>query len=184
MLITLAILLFIFALVCCALTLMNLPGNWLMLLAAGAYWLWAPDQTDARLAIHGGIVLALLALACLGELLELLAGALGAKKGGGSKRGAVLAVIGSFVGSIIGGLVGVPFLPTVIGTVIAIVLFAGLGATGGAMVGEAWKGRSFDESWKVGKSAFWGRLLGTAAKIMVAFAMVTVLTLALLTKIA
>ncbi len=175
----LAILLVLFALACCCLTLINMPGNWVMLAGAGAYWLWAPVDSESRLFLHTGVMIALLVLASIGEILELLAGALGAKRGGGSRRGAVLAIIGSFIGSLVGGFVGLPFLPTLVGAVVSIVLFAGIGATAGAMLGEKWKGRSLGESWQVGKGAFWGRLLGTVAKIMIAGAMSTTLTLSL-----
>jgi uncharacterized protein len=52
--------------------------------------------------------------------------------------------------------------------------FAGMGATLGAMLGEFWKGRSLDHSWTVGQAAFWGRLLGTLAKVVIGALMVGV----------
>ena len=45
------------------------------------------------------------------------------------------------------------------------------------MLGEAWKGRSLGQSWQIGQGAFWGRLLGTLAKVTVASAMVIATTL-------
>lgn len=65
---------------------------------------------------------------------------------------------------------------------IAIVLFAAVGATCGAMVGESWKGRTAEDSWEVGKAAFWGRLLGTMAKIGTACVIVAVTGLALVLR--
>ena len=118
------------------------------------------------------VVAVILGLALLGELLEFPASAMGAVKGGGSKRGAALALGGSVVGGMVGLAVGVPI--PLVGSLVAAVLFGGLGALLGAMVGETWKGRDLDQSWRVGKSAFWGRLLGTLAKTMVGSVMVVV----------
>ena len=59
------------------------------------------------------------------------------------------------------------------------VLFAGLGAFGGAVIGEQWKGRTFDESVKVGHAAFLGRLLGTVGKIMIGAVMIALIVAAL-----
>jgi uncharacterized protein YqgC (DUF456 family) len=97
---------------------------------------------------------------------------MGAARLGGSKRGAVLAIAGSMLGAILGAFIGVPI--PVIGSIVAVILFASLGALGGAMLGETWKGRSLGESWKIGQGAFWGRMLGAVAKTAVASAMVVI----------
>lgn len=145
------------------LTLIGMPGNWLMV-AAVALFAWLVPE-DSTLQIGWMPVAVLAALAAVGELLEFLAGALGVAKAGGSKRGAALALIGSVVGGVVGVVVGLPV--PLIGPILAAVVFAGLGAMVGAVLGEQWKGRGLDESWRVGKGAFWGRLLGTAAKIII-----------------
>jgi uncharacterized protein YqgC (DUF456 family) len=166
-----AILLLVVLLVGWVLTLFSMPGNWLMLLAAGVY-AWLLPETSAT-DVTWPWLAALLVLALLGEGCELLAGALGVHQGGGSKRGAVLAVGGSLVGAVVGGFLGSWVMP-VIGTMVGAVLIAAVGALGGAMLGEGWKGRTLGESWRVGQGAFWGRLLGTAAKLLVATTMVLV----------
>jgi uncharacterized protein YqgC (DUF456 family) len=166
-----AILLVLVLLVGWVLTLFSLPGNWLMVAASALYAWLVPEAWPTDIAWPWLVALALLAL--LGEACELLAGALGVRHGGGSKRGAMLAIAGSVAGAILGGFLGSWALP-VIGTVIGAVLVAALGALGGAMAGEAWKGRSLGESWRVGQGAFWGRLLGTAAKLLIATTMVLV----------
>lgn len=152
------------------LNLFGLPGNWLNLVVVACYaWLFPAGQ---RLSISGWIVGAVLLLAVLGEVLELVAGAAGAARVGASRRSAVLALAGSLAGSLLGAVIGLPI--PLIGSVVAIVLGAGLGAMGGAMLGERWKGRSLDTSWQVGQAAFWGRLLGTAGKLTAGAAIVAV----------
>ncbi|MBN2580301.1 MAG: DUF456 domain-containing protein [Pirellulales bacterium] len=158
------------------LTLVGLPGNWLMVAAVIVYALLIPQQSPAGLG--WGVVAALVVLAALGELLEFLAGALGAAKAGGSRRGAVLALAGSMVGGIVGLFVGLPI--PLVGSLLGAVLLAGAGAFIGAVVGEQWKGRSLDDSCRIGRAAFWGRLLGTAAKTAVGAAMVVTTIVALL----
>lgn len=143
--------------------LLGLPGNWLIVATAALYAGLMP--VDTRAAIGWPVVGAITGLAVLGELVELAASAAGVKKAGGSRRGAILALIGSVIGAIVGMVVGLPV--PVVGSLLGAVLFAGLGALLGAMLGESAKGRSLETSWKIGQAAFWGRLLGTFAKAIV-----------------
>jgi len=154
----------------------SLPANWLMLLAASLYVWLAPVEGSAAIGWWPTLV-ALAVLALMGEGLELLASALGVKVYGGSRRGAVLAMIGSLVGAVIGIFVGLPI--PYVGSILAALLFAGLGAMVGAVLGEQWAGRSPEESWKIGAAAFVGRLLGTAGKMAVGAAMIAVVVVAL-----
>jgi hypothetical protein len=80
-------------------------------------------------------------------------------------------------GGILGLFVGAP--APVIGSMLAAVLLAALGALAGAMMGEIWKGRPLSDSWTIGKAAFWGRLFGTLAKTTIGAVMVAVVTAAL-----
>jgi hypothetical protein len=114
----------------------------------------------------------LAALAVLGELVELAAGAMGVKKAGGSRRGAALAIAGSIVGSVVGIFVGLPI--PLVGSLVGAVLFGAGGALVGAMIGERWKGRDLDASFEIAKAAFFGRVLGTVAKMIVSSIMVFV----------
>ena len=140
---------------------LGIPGNWIMVLAAAGYAWLVPG--DVRVGIGWPVVAAAFVIALAGELAELLAGALGVKKAGGSRRGTILAIIGSIVGGIVGMFVGIPI--PIVGSLVAAVLFGATGALVGAMLGEHWKGRTFDESLNVGQAAFLGRLAGTMAKI-------------------
>ncbi len=156
-------------------TVLGMPGNWLMVLVVVGYVFVVPEEST--LAVGWPVAIAVGLLAAVGELLEFLAGAMGVAKAGGSKRGAVLAMVGSIVGGIAGLFIGIPI--PIVGSLIAALLFAGMGALAGAMLGEAWYGRDLDESWQVGKAAFWGRLLGTLAKSIVGAVMVVVVVVAL-----
>jgi hypothetical protein len=154
------------------LTLFSLPGNWVIVASAAVFaWLVPADGTSG-IGMSWTAVLALVGLAILGEIVEFAAGALGASRAGGSKRGAVLAMFGSMIGAVIGGIVGLPI--PVVGSVLAAILFAGCGALIGAMLGEWWKGRGLAQALEVGQGAFWGRLLGTLAKTTIATVMAAV----------
>src|SRR5947209_15568990 len=157
-------LLFILAvLVFWSLNLLGLPGNWLIVAATAFYfWLTSGPGSDGMRWTAVAIVTG---LAIFGEIVELGASASGVKRVGGSRRGAVLALIGSVVGAMTGVFVGVPI--PVIGSVVAALLFAGLGALLGAVLGEVTAGRSLADSWKIGRAAFWGRLFGTLGKTLI-----------------
>ncbi len=158
------------------LTLLGMPGNWVNVGAAVLYALVTKDATTLQLGWTP--VIAVVVLAGVGEGLEAIASAMGVAKVGGSRRGAILALIGSFVGAFVGLGVGMPI--PVVGPLVAVLLFSGLGALTGAMLGEQWKGRQMDQTWQVGKAAFWGRLLGTAAKILIGSIIVVTIVVGLL----
>jgi uncharacterized protein YqgC (DUF456 family) len=146
------------------LNLFGLAGNWVMLGASVLHLLVA--DSESRIGYGFGVPLTLLILALLGELLEFLAGLLGAGKAGGSRRAMVLSMLGGIVGSLFGFSIGNFFFP-VIGGIVGIFVVAGLGALGGAVLGETWKGRGLEESMRVGRGAFTGRILGTLAKTFI-----------------
>lgn len=147
------------------LTALLLPGTWLMVLWAFILKLWQPDL------VAWWTVALVLVLAAIGEGLEFIASALGAAKAGGSKHGAIGAMLGSFLGAIVG--IFVP--PPVIGSIVC----AALGAAGGAIAGERWLNKaSWEESRKVATGAAIGRLLATIAKVLIAIVIAAVLCIA------
>jgi uncharacterized protein YqgC (DUF456 family) len=152
------------------LTLLGLPGNWLIVLAAAAYSVWGPEEARPEMSLW--TPLALLGLAVVGEVLEFALGAVAAKRAGGSRRAALGTLAGGLAGAVAGMFVGVPI--PIVGPLIAAVLFAALGAMAGALAAQK-SHRNLAEAqkaWRIGKAAFWGRLGGTAAKIVVATLMV------------
>ncbi|MFH1747126.1 MAG: DUF456 domain-containing protein [Planctomycetota bacterium] len=78
------------------LVVLGLPGNWLIVATtvAVAWWRWEVDA-GAGEPIFGLTVLIVIAvLAAVGEVFEFIAGAVGSKQAGGSRRGAVGALLG------------------------------------------------------------------------------------------
>ncbi len=159
-----------------ALNVVALPGNWFCVALLSLYAWWGPSE--GRAEIGWGPLVAAFALALLGELVEFLAGAVGASRAGASRRSTVYALLGSIIGAVAGLFVGLPI--PLLGPAVAAILFAGLGAAVGAMLGERSSGRSWGDNWAVGRAAFWGRTFGTLGKAAVGLGIVVVAVLGVL----
>ena len=160
------------------LTLLGMPGNWLIVAATAVYALIVP--ADSVLAIGRPVILILIGLRAGRQRRDRRAGSRRHGRGQSGRRparGAVLALIGSVAGGIVGVLCGLPI--PLVGSVLAAVLFASLEALAGTVLGESWKGRGLEDSLQVGKAAFWGRLFGTLAKTLVGSVMAGVVLAAL-----
>jgi len=149
----------------------GIPGNWLLLIFAVIYKLILPPEMKPIITWTVLILAAVLAI--LGEVWEFLAGAAGAAKRGGSRRGALMAIGGSLIGSIAGAMMGVPI--PVIGPLIGALLGGAVGAFIGAYLGE--RNRSHAERVEIGKGAMWGRLIGTAGKLIFGLLMFFLVTI-------
>lgn len=135
-------------------TALQLPGNWLMVLAACGVTRWGPET--AMFSNWALVVMA--AIALLAEIFELVAGSAGSRRAGGSRRGALLALAGSLAGGILGTfLLPIPIVGSIFG--------ACAGAFLGALIGEVSRGRPMKESLRSGKGAATGRCFGMAAKV-------------------
>ncbi len=156
MLVVWAIALLIVNAVWLATVLVGLPGNWLMVLST-LLVVWLRPAASAPPMFSYGTLLAIVALATAGEVLEFIAGAVGTKRAGGSKRGAKGALIGGLIGALI-GTVAIPI------PVIGSLLGACIGAAIGAAYMELSGGRSTDESLRAGLGAGVGRFAGSVAK--------------------
>ncbi len=163
-----AIVLVLVCVVAWAANLITLPGNWISVAAMALYAWIGPDE--GRLSLGMTTLVAAFLFALLGEIIEFAAGAVGAKRAGASRRSTLLAVVGSMIGALTGAFVGIPV--PVVGSILAAILFGGVGATAGAIYGEWTDGRSWRESWTVGQAAFWGRTFGTFGKLMAGIAVV------------
>jgi uncharacterized protein len=169
-----AVLLTILNAVFAATIVVGLPGTWLMLVATLLVtWLrWDSHLAAGQQLLSPTVLIVAAALALVGEVLEFVAGLYGSRRAGGSKWGA----LGALVGTLAGGLVGTLVIPLpIVGSLI--------GACGGAALGalamELYVGRAFNAAMRSGVGAGVGRLGGTLAKLAVAVMMWLVLTIAL-----
>lgn len=95
-------------------------------------------------------------LAAAAQIADFIAGALGAKRFGASKKAVWMSILGAFVGIFFGiiGLILGPFI--------------------GAMIGELSSGRNLQQAGNAGVGATVGLIIGTAAKIAFGIAMVSI----------
>lgn len=135
-------------------TALGLPGNWLMVLSTAlvAWWQWETGMFGPA------VLVAVVALALTGELMELLGGIVGARRGGGTRWGA----LGAIVGGVFGGLVGTAVAP-VLGTLLGVCLGAFVGSTTLEMAA----GRGLRPALRAGQGAGVGQGLGVLAKLAV-----------------
>jgi uncharacterized protein YqgC (DUF456 family) len=148
-----------------ALTLLGLPGNWLMIAGALTLSLVLDEPLIAT-----GTLIAVVILAALAEVYELIAGASGAKKAGGSRRAAVGALFGGFAGAILGTfIIPIPVIGTLTG--------AAAGAFLGAATLELTTGRAPRAAAGVGRSAMIGHLKGNLVKLATGAAIWLTLTI-------
>lgn len=151
------------------LTLLTLPGTWLMVLAAPLMNLWQPGMFDWK------TISTLAALALLGEAFEMLSGAAGAKKVGGGGKAATGAIVGGIVGAILGTFIPIPIVGTIVGAV--------LGAGGGAALAERhWNNKSWNDAARIGTGAAVGRLAAVVVKGSLAAIMAIIMIVAAVLK--
>lgn len=140
-----------------ALTLLTLPGIWLAILAAGLVQWWSIARTDEAMFSWWTLGVCV-GIGAAAELIELFASAAGAKKAGGTRRGAIGSVVGGLVGAI-GGSIAIPI--PVLGTIVG----AAAGAGAGALLLEKASGeKTWVQSSKIGAGAAAGRLVATVIK--------------------
>ncbi|MBU0641043.1 MAG: DUF456 family protein [Planctomycetes bacterium] len=139
----------------------GLPGNWLMALSAmlTAWLRSSADASDHTPFFSIWTLTAVVLLATLGELAEFWAGVVGTAKAGGTRRGA----LGALVGGMVGAVAGTIFIPVpVLGSL--------LGGCAGACIGAWWLelrgGRDMNESMRAGVGAGVGMLAGRVVKVI------------------
>lgn len=159
---------------CLLIVVIGMPGTWIMIALAVILEfvqpLWAPAGAEWMFSIW--IFVAVILIAALGEFLEFVAGAFGAKKGGASKRGMLGALIGGVVGAIAGTFViPIPLVGSLLGAL--------LGCALGAIIGElnASSDTKLKDTLKPAAGAVVGRILGTLAKLPCALVVWVVLSI-------
>ena len=161
----------LYGLFCILLTLVGLPGTWLI--AGGALGIVIIYSVSSDATLWSWVTIGIVfGLAIVGEILETTAAGIGSKAGGGTKRG----MIGAIVGSIFGALACTLLLPIpLIGTLIGAVA----GAFFGALLGELSHKEVAKKSdlAKSATGAALGRVMGIVAKTGIAAACWCVLML-------
>jgi uncharacterized protein len=146
----------------------SIPGTWIMLVLAFAIeftdqWWRTPDALERTQTFEWWLLWVCVGLAVLGEVIEFIAGAAGAKSGGAGRRG----MIGALIGGIVGALVLTPFiLIPVVGTLIGALIGTFIGAVIGEVSGA--QPKSVRGSMKPAIGATIGRVFGTVGKMAVA----------------
>lgn len=148
------------------LTLLGLPGNWLMIVAAAVVTWWVDPPLIGKWTF-----VAVVLLAALGELIELLAGAMGSRLGGGGRWASLAALIGGVAGAVLGTiLIPIPVLGTILG--------AAIGAFTGSAGVELRAGKSRGEALRAGRGAAIGHVTGNVSKFALGCVVWLVLTVA------
>ena len=163
---------------CLLLVIMQLPGVWILLVLGLAVqlidvtWIHGDDATAGWWALGLAAILAV-----IGEVLENLAGAAGARAGGGSRR----SMWGGLIGGILGAIFGTPIIPIpILGTFIGAVI----GAFAGAFLGEVTGPNPMrtTEAMKPAAGAATGRAAGTLIKAGIAVAIWVIVLAGLLIR--
>lgn len=131
------------------LTLVGLPGLW-VIIGATAVYAWVTDE------ISWTVFVIFFILSLFAEVFEAVVGAWGAKKYGGTKWGMLGAVLGGIAGAILFS----PLLP-VIGSIIG----AFLGSFGGAFILEYMTDQDYRRARQAGKGAFLGKTAAIVVKM-------------------
>ena len=146
-------------------SILGLPGLWLMVGSFACYaWLTGWDHYIGWASMGTVIGLGLVA-----ELAEFLAGAAGSKAAGGRLRGMFGAIVGAIVGGIAFSFIPVPVVSTIAG--------ACIGAFVGAAILEL-TDRDFVHAMKVGWGAAKGRFWGIVVKLSIGTLMLIIVAIA------
>lgn len=146
-------------------TLVGLPGNLMIFLAALGYGYW-----EHFIHVNSTFLLILFGIFVVGETAEFLAAALGAKRANASGP----AVAAAIIGAIVGGIMGTGLLPLV-GTVLG----AMLGALGASFLVEFIKSGDVAKSKHVAINVAIGQITGMLFKLAVAIGMAAAIMLQL-----
>ncbi|HVT88011.1 MAG TPA: DUF456 domain-containing protein [Tepidisphaeraceae bacterium] len=143
-------------------TILGLPGLWLMMASFACYaWLTGWDHYVGWASMG-----TLLGLGIVAEVMELVAGAAGSKAAGGRYRGMIGAVVGAFFGGILFSFIPVPVVSTIAG--------ACFGAFLGAAILEL-SDRDFRHALRVGWGAAKGRFWGIIIKLSIGMLMLLII---------
>jgi uncharacterized protein YqgC (DUF456 family) len=151
---------------CLVAVVLGLPGAWILLGLAVAVelvdglWVASTDPVTFGLPVLVGCGVA----AGAGEGLEFLAGVLGARQAGSSRRGMVGALLGGLGGLFLGVFLPIPIVGSLVGGLV--------GCFSGALLGELSHAKvTVREAIKPALGALVGKVLGTLAKVPILLGM-------------
>lgn len=147
--------------------LFSLPGIWFMVAVAAGCELWLGGVEGPNEMFEWRTLAIAAGLALVSDVVDLVAGSVGATKAGGSKRSAIGALVGGIAGAIAGSLV-IP----IIGTILVGAIGAGVGA---ALAQRTKQGADWRRSTAVAKGAAFGWLVAVAFKALDALAVAILL---------
>jgi uncharacterized protein YqgC (DUF456 family) len=151
------------------LNIFGLPGLWLMVIGHVIFAL--VTRWDNYVGLTSVIIIVLLAV--LAEIIEFVAGAAGSSKAGGTKRGAIGAIIGTIVGGFVGtGVIPIPIVGTIVGAI--------AGAFAGASLIELMIDPDTGRAMRIGVGAAKGRFAGMVIKSVIGAMMIVVSLIAAL----
>ena len=143
------------------LTMVGLPGNIVIVLAAVIYGYYDKFQH-----VDYGIIGIVVGVFIVSEILDFAAGILGAKKEKASKR----AMLAAFLGTMLGGILGTGILP-IVGSIVG----ALLGAFIGASAAEYTKMKDKEQARRVAMGVVKGQVVGMILKTTTAVVMAIIL---------
>jgi uncharacterized protein len=153
------------------LAVLGLPGHWLMVLATLLVAWCAPQPASAAPLFGHPVLYTICGLALASEVFEFIAGTVGSKAAGATRRGAT----GALIGAILGGILGTVLIPIpVFGSLIGTCAGAAIGAWGLELTG----GRAMRPAVVAGVGAGVGRFVGALIKLLAAVAIWLLVTIA------
>ena len=148
--IALIALLALFGIAGMVLSVLQLPGTWLIVAATAGYaWYYGGERISMTTVIW------LVVIAGLAEIVELLSGYLAGKRGGASRRASWYGMFGGIAGALL-LTVPVPIIGTIIG--------AAIGCFVGALVAELSQARGWQAGARSGMYTAVGRTMGSVFK--------------------
>jgi len=152
-------------------TIMGAPGGWILLLMAILLEYFDSSMGLDNTTFGWWVVAIAGIIQIISEAIEFIAGALGAKVGGASKKGAFAAFIGGIAGAIIGTFaIPIPIFGSLFGSI--------LGSFGAAYYVES-RDPENTEALKSATGAALGRTIGALSKVGLSLAMLAMLSLAM-----
>lgn len=145
---------------------MGLPGGWMILALAVLLELF-DESLGMKSSTFGWWIISFgLLLQVVAEVVEFLAGAMGAKVGGASKKGMFAALVGGMLGTIVGTfLIPIPIVGSLLGSIL------------GSFVAAFWIEHNYLKNENAMKSAVGaavGRAVGVLSKIGFSFGMIII----------